>query len=300
MDIRRVGVVGCGVMGSGIAQLCAQSGYQVVVSEVTQELLRKGLASINWSLEKTVEKGKLSRKEKDSIFGRIKGTTDIKDFSGCDLMIEAVTEDLELKKEVFRTLDGICAKEAILATNTSVLSIIDMARVTSKPEKVVGLHFLTPAPVIKLLEVVRTLLTTDETVEIATEFGKSLGKVIVVATDTPGFITNRLLTPFLFNAIRMLETGVASKEDIETVAKVGLSLPMGPLELLDLIGIDTVLRGGNALYEELKEPQYAPPILMRKMVAAGWYGRKTGKGFYEYASPDQEPKRSNWKGEVKK
>ena len=282
MEIKKVGVVGCGLMGSGIAQVCAQSGYEVVVSEVTDELLNKGLASINKFLAKSVEKDKITEQDKDATLGRLKGTTNINDFSGCDLIIEAVTEDLELKKKVFADLDKVCPKEAMLSSNTSVLSIIDMAQVTSRPEKVVGLHFAYPVPIMRLLEIVQTIATSDETLETAKQFGESLGKVIVVAKDTPGFIVNRLFSPFINNAIRMVEAGIATKEDIDTAVKVGLNHPMGPLELIDLLGIDTGLRVANALYEELKEPQHAPPVLMKKMIAAGWYGRKTGKGFYDY------------------
>lgn len=282
MEIKKVGVVGCGLMGSGIAQVCAQSGYQVVVSEANHDLLNKGLTSINRFLTKSVEKGKISGRDKDITLRRIKGTININDFSACDLIIEAVTEDLELKKKVFAHLDNVCSKEAILSSNTSVLSIIDMAQVTSRPEKVVGLHFAYPVPIMRLLEIVQTIATSYEVLETAKQFAESLGKVIVVAKDTPGFIVNRLLSPFLNNAIRMVEAGIATREDIDTAVKVGLNHPMGPLELIDLLGIDTGLRVANALYEELKEPQFAPPVLMKKMVAAGWYGRKSTKGFYEY------------------
>jgi len=282
MEIKKVGVLGCGLMGSGIAQVCAQSGYQVVVSEINDELLNKGLASINSALTKSVEKGKLSQKDKDTVLSRIKGTTNTNDFSDCDLVMEAVIENMELKKKVFAEIDKICPKQAILATHTSCLPIIDMAMVTTRADKVLGLHFFNPVPVMQLMEVVKTIATSDDTLEIGKAFGKSLGKTVVVAQDTPGFIVNRLLMPFLLNAIRMLEAGVATRDDIDTAINLGLNYPMGPLALSDLIGLDTVFFIVNSIYQELKDPQYAPPPLLKKMIAAGWLGRKTGKGFYEY------------------
>jgi 3-hydroxybutyryl-CoA dehydrogenase len=282
MEIKKVGVVGCGTMGSGITQVCAQSGYQVVVSEINEEILNKGLASINKTLTRGVEKGDLSEQDKHSTLARIKGTTNIKDFSECDLVIEAVNESMDLKKEVFSLLDKTCLEHTILATNTSVLSIVDMAVVTKRPEKVLGLHFFNPVSVMRLLEIVKTIATNDETLEFGKSFGESLGKSIVVAQDIPGFIVNRLMTPFMLNAIRMIEEKIATRDDIDNAINLGMNHPMGPLKLLDLIGIDTVFFAANAMYEELKDPQYAPPPLMKKMVAAGWLGRKTGKGFYEY------------------
>ena len=282
MEIKKMGVVGCGLMGSGIAQVCTQSGYQVVVSEINNELLNKGLGSISSRLTKDVEKGKLAQQDKESILARIKGTTNTRDFADCPLVIEAATENIDLKKKIFAELDKVCPKHTILATNTSVLSVIDIAMVTNRPGKVLGLHFFNPAPVMKLVEVIKTIATSDETLGIGIEFVKSLGKTAVIAQDTPGFIVNRLLTPFLLNAIRMLEADVATKEDIDAAINLGLNHPVGPLRVLDLIGIDSVFFGASAIYEELKDPQYAPPTLMRRMVAAGWLGRKTGKGFYEY------------------
>ena len=282
MEIKKVGVVGCGTMGSGIAQVCAQSGYQVVVSEKNNELWDRGLASINSFLSKGVAKGKISQQEKDSTLARIKGTIKIQDFSDCDLVIEAATEDMDVKKKIFAQLDKICPKHVILATNTSSLSIIDMAVETNRPDKVLGLHFMTPVPLMRLLEVVRTIATSDETLETGKEFGKSLGKSIIVAPDTPGFIVNRLQYPFRLNAIRMLEAGIATKEDIDTAATLGLNHPMGPLALQDLVGLDVTCAGVKSVYEETKDPIFAPPVLLRKMIAAGWLGRKTGKGFYEY------------------
>jgi 3-hydroxybutyryl-CoA dehydrogenase len=282
MEIKRVGVVGCGAMGAGITQLCAQSGYQVVVSEINDEFLKKGLGSIEKTLAKLVEKSKLSQQDKDAIMGRIKGTTSTKDFSGCDLVIEAAIENLDLKKKIFAELDGICPKHSILATNTSCLSIIDMAMATKRPEKVLGLHFFNPAPIMKLLEIVRTIATNEETIEASKKFGESLGKTTVIAQDAPGFIVNRLWIPFLLHCIRLYEDGVASREDIDNAIMLGLNYPMGPLTLSDMVGIDVVKFVSDALYEQLKDPRYITPTLVDKMVAAGWLGRKTGKGFYEY------------------
>jgi len=282
MEIKKVGVIGCGTMGNGIVIVCAQSGYQVVVSEINDQLLNKGLASINSFLTKSVEKGKLSQPDRDSALARIKGTTNTQDFSDCDLVIEAAVENMDLKKKIFAEVDKICPKHTILASNTSCLSIIDIAMATSRPDKVLGLHFMNPVPIMKLLEIVRTIATSDETLDTGRTFGASLGKTVVLAKDTPGFIVNFLLMPFLLNTIRMLDAGVASREDIDTAINLGLGHPMGPLTLADLIGLDTILFVVSAIYEELKDPQYAPPPLLRKMVTAGWLGRKTGKGFYEY------------------
>jgi 3-hydroxybutyryl-CoA dehydrogenase len=282
MEIKKVGVVGCGSMGAGITQLCAQSGYQVVVSEINDDLLKKGLAFIEKTLARSVDKGKLSHQDKDAITGRIKGTTSAKDFADCDLVIEAAIEDLELKKKIFAELDGICPSHAILATNTSCLSIIAMAMMTKRVDKVLGLHFFNPAPVMKLLEIVRTIATSDEVLETSRKFGETLGKTTVIAQDAPGFIVNRLWIPFLLHSIRLYEDGVASREDIDNAIMLGLNYPMGPLTLSDMVGIDVVKFVSDALYEQLKDPRYIVPTLVDKMVAAGWLGRKTGKGFYDY------------------
>lgn len=285
MEIKKVGVVGCGLMGSGIAQVCAQSGYQVVISEVNDALLNKGLASIDRFLSKSVEKEKISQQDKDSALNRINGTTNTKDFSDCDLIIEAIIENMDLKKKVFAELDKICPQHAVLATNTSVLSVIDIATATARPDKALGLHFFNPAPIMELVEVVKTIATSEDTLGTASEFVKSLGKTPIVAKDTPGFVVNRLLAPFLLNAIRMLEDSVATREDIDAGINLGLNHPIGPLRLLDFIGLDTVYFGAIDMYDKFKEPQYAPPVLLGKMVAAGWLGRKTGKGFYDYDKP---------------
>lgn len=282
MKINRVGVVGCGTMGGGIAQVCAQAGYQVTVSEINADLLNKGLAMINASLSKAVEKQRITPQEKEVTLARIKGTTSLKDFSDCDLVIEAALENLDVKRKIFAELDKVCPKNAVLASNTSGLPIIEMAMSTSRPDKVLGLHFFNPAPAMKLLEVVRTIATSDETLETGRDFGKSIGKTVVVARDTPGFIVNRLMLPELLNAVRMLESGTATREDIDNAVVLGLNHPMGPLALADLIGLDVCLSLANTIYGESKDPQFAPPILLGRMVSAGWLGRKKGKGFYDY------------------
>ena len=283
MEIKTIGVVGCGIMGAGIAQVCAQSGRQVVVSDLNEELLNRGLASVNSILSSRVEKGKMSQQDKDAIVGRITGTTDMKAFSVCDFVIEAVTENLEVKKQVFAELDKVSRKEVILSTNTSSMSIIDIAMATGKPDKVAGMHFNNPAPVMRILEIVRSIVTSDETLQECKELGQALGKTIVVAPDVPGFIGARLATPYIMHAIRMFESGIGSREDIDNSMTLGFNHPMGPLALVDLIGLDTELNLATYLYDELKEPQYAPPVLLKKMVAAGKLGRKSGKGFYDYS-----------------
>ena len=282
MEIKQVGVVGCGQMGGGIAQVSAQSGYQVIVSEVNEELLNKGLAAINSSLAKAVEKERITPQDKEAAISRIKGTTSMKDLSSCDLVIEAAIENLELKKKIFAELDSVCPKHAILATNTSCLSIIEMAMTTSRPDKVLGMHFFNPPPLMKLLEVGRTVATSEETLEIIRNFGRSLGKTVITAPDSPGFIVNRLMVPQVMNAIRMLEAGVASKEDIDNGMILGLNHPIGPLAVADLVGLDTFYYIASTMYDKFNDPQFAPPILLEKMVTAGWLGRKTGKGFYDY------------------
>jgi 3-hydroxybutyryl-CoA dehydrogenase len=282
MEIKQVGVVGCGQMGGGITQVCAQSGYPVIVSEINEELLNKGLASIDSSLTKAVAKERITQQDKEATLARIKGTTDMKDFSNCDLVIEAAIENLDLKKKIFVELDKICPKPAILATNTSCLSIIDIAMATTRPDKVLGLHFFNPPPAMKLLEIVKTIATSDETLEIGKNFGKSLGKTTIIAKDAPAFIVNRLMVPQILNAIRMLEAGVATKEDIDTGVTLGLNHPLGPLGLADFVGLDTLYFIANSIYDEFKDPQFASPILLKKMVTAGLLGLKTGKGFYDY------------------
>jgi len=282
MEIKKVGVVGCGLMGRGIVQVCAQAGFPVVVSEVNDELLQKGLSAIEASLDRSVQKGKLTQQEKDATLSRIRGTTDIGEFGDCDLIIEAAAENLDLKKQIFRELDGICPAHTILATNTSSLPVSDIAASTKRPAKVLGMHFFNPVPVMKLLEMVRTEATSEETFSAAKYFGQSLDKTIVVAKDSPGFIVNRLLAPQILNAIQMLESGIATKEDIDTGMTLGLNYPMGPLTLADFIGLDTLLSIADSIYDKLRDAQYAAPALLKDMVANGHLGRKTGKGFYDY------------------
>lgn len=277
-----IGVVGCGLMGSGIAEVCARAGYQVKVREVSDELLARGLASIEKSLGKAVARGKASQDQAEQAMARIKGTLQLSEFSDCDLAIEAAIENMNIKKEIFAELDRILPPHAILASNTSSLCITEMASVTSRGEKVLGIHFFNPVPVMPLIEFVRTILTSEDTMRAAHEFGASLGKTMVTAKDTPGFIVNRLLIPYLLDAVQVYENGLATKEDIDTAIKLGLNHPMGPLTLLDLIGLDTCLFIADAMYNEYKDPRYAAPPLLRRMVLAGQMGRKSGRGFYDY------------------
>ena len=269
-------------MGGGIAQLCASSGYDVVVSEINDNLLQRGLAVIDKNLSRDVEKGRRTPDEKAVILGRLKGTTNAKDFANCELVVEAAVENMELKRKIFAELDTLLPKESILASNTSCLSIIDIAKATNRIDKVLGLHFFNPAPIMKLLEIVRTIATSPNTLQIAQDFGKSLGKTTVVAPDAPGFIVNRLWLPHILDGIRMYESGMATKEDIDAAIVNGLNYPMGPLTLADFTGLDVVLFVADAVYAELKDPRFIAPVLVRKMVAAGYLGRKTGRGFYTY------------------
>jgi 3-hydroxybutyryl-CoA dehydrogenase len=282
MKIRNIGVIGCGQMGSGIVQVCAQAGYAVLVSEVSTGLLNKGLAAIEASLERGVQRGKMTAQDRDNALGRIKGTVGLADFNDRDLVIEAAIEDLEVKKRIFTEMDSICPPAAILATNTSCLSVAAMAATTGRPDKVLGTHFFNPVPAMKLLEIVRTDTTGEGALATAAEFGRSLGKTVIIARDSPGFIVNRLMIPQVLDAIVMLEAGLAAKEDIDTGMTLGLNYPMGPLALADLIGLDTVLFIANGIHDKLNLPHYAAPRLLKEMVAAGQLGRKTGHGFYDY------------------
>ena len=282
MEIRKVGVVGCGLMGSGIAEVCARAGYSVIVREVNEELLQKGLARIHKSLATAAAKGKITQEEATQAWARIHGTMSLADFSGCDLVVEAAVENMTLKKEVFAELDGILAPHAILASNTSSLCVTEMAGATRRGDKVLGIHFFNPVPVMPLIEFVRTILTSDDTMAAARQFGASLGKTMVTAKDTPGFIVNRLLIPYVLDAVRVYEEGLATREDIDTAIKLGLNHPMGPLTLLDFVGLDTCLFIADAMFDEYKDRRYAAPPLLRRMVSAGQLGRKSGKGFYDY------------------
>jgi len=283
MEIKKVGVVGCGIMGGGIAQVAAQAGFEVVASEINDTLLKKGLSGIESNLKRNVEKGRMKPEEMAAIIGRIKGTINTKDFGDCDLVIEAAIENMDLKKKIFADLEQVTPKHAILASNTSSMSIIDMAMATKRPDKVLGIHFFNPVPVMRLIEIVRTIATSDETIAAGQEFAKALGKTAVLAKDTAGFIVNRILSSLMATAVRMYESGVASKEDIDTAVQLGLNHPMGPLALADLVGIDTCVAIIDTLYNEFKDPQYITPPGMRDMVTAGYLGRKTGKGFYDYS-----------------
>jgi 3-hydroxybutyryl-CoA dehydrogenase len=282
MEIKNVGVVGCGQMGGGITQVCAQAGYRVIVSEINKDLLRAGLASIEASLDRSVRKERITPEEKDETLARIIGTTYTGDFRECDLIIEAAVEKLDLKRKIFSQIDRICPEHAIMATNTSSLLVRDIAVVTRRQDKVLGMHFFNPVPVMKLIEMVRASATSDETLDAGRRFGESLGKTVITVRDSPGFIVNRLITTQIINAIKMVESGVASKEDIDTSMTLGLNHPIGPLAMADLIGLDTFLVIANNIHGKLRDKQYAAPALLKKMVAQGQLGRKTGKGFYEY------------------
>lgn len=282
MAVQKVGVVGCGLMGSGIAEVCARSGYNVLVSEVNQKFLDRGLGLINGSLGRAVEKGKLSAQDRDAALSRVKGVIGLDAFADRDLTIEVVIENMEEKVKVFSTLDRICPSHAILASNTSCLSVTEMAVATKRPDKVLGMHFFNPVPVMKPVEIVTTILTSNETIGTAKEVAKTLGKEVIVARDTPGFVVNRLLIPYLIDAIRLYESGVATREDLDSAMVLGLNHPMGPLTLSDFVGLDTLLFIADAMYDEFKNPAFSAPPLLRKMVVAGWLGRKSGKGFYDY------------------
>jgi 3-hydroxybutyryl-CoA dehydrogenase len=281
-EIKKVGVLGCGLMGSGIAQVAAQAGYETVVREVEQKFLDKGLGGIEKSLGKFVEKGKMSAADRDASLGRLKGTTSLEELADCDIVIEAIIENAELKKETYAALDKIVKKDALFASNTSSLTITELSMATARPKQFVGLHFFNPVPLMKLVEVVRTILTSDEAFDRAYAFAKSLGKEPVSCRDNSGFIVNRLLVPYLLDAIRAFEEGVGSIEDIDKAMQLGLGYPMGPFTLLDFVGLDTTYYITHVMFEEYREKRFAAPPLLRKMVLAGRYGRKSGQGFYSY------------------
>jgi len=285
MAIEKVGVAGCGLMGSGIAQVCAQAGFPTVVREVNDELLAKGLKGIEKNLDRLVEKGAMTAADRDATRARLRGTTKIEDLAGADLVIEAIIEQLGAKRDFWKALEPHCARHTIFASNTSSLSITEMAVATARPSRFVGMHFFNPVPVMKLVEVIRTIMTDGTAFEEAYAFALRLGKVPVRTTDRTGFIVNRLLVPFLLDAIRALEEGVGSIEDIDNSMKLGCGHPMGPLTLLDFVGHDTTYYIANIMFEEFKEKRFAPPPLLKRMVLAGWNGRKSGRGFYDYADP---------------
>src|SRR5258708_436249 len=286
MEIKRVGVLGCGLMGSGIAQVCATAGFDVIVLEVEQKYLDKGFAGIEKSLakfaERPVEKGGITPQQKDEIRARLKGTTKKENLADCDIIIEAIIENVEEKKKMYASIDSIVKKDAIFASNTSSISITELLTAVKRPERFIGLHFFNPVPLMKLVEVVKTIATSPDVYDAAYEFAKKLGKVPVRTSDKTGFIVNRLLVPYLLDAIRSYEEGVGSIEDIDNAMKLGCGYPMGPFTLLDFVGLDTTLWAAEAIYDEYKDPLYAPPPLLRRMVISGMYGRKSGKGFYDY------------------
>jgi 3-hydroxybutyryl-CoA dehydrogenase len=284
MEIKKVGVLGCGLMGSGIAQVAATAGFDVTVLDVEQKFLDKGLAAVDKSLAKFAEKGVL-KETPQAVRARLKGTTRKEDLADCDIVIEAIIENVEEKKKMYASIDGIVKKDAIFATNTSSISVTELLTATKRPERFIGMHFFNPVPLMKLVEVARTIATADDVFETAYEFGKKLGKVPVRTSDKTGFIVNRLLVPYLLDAIRAYEEGVGSVEDIDNAMKLGAGHPMGPLTLLDFVGLDTTYYITHVMFDEFKERRFASPPLLKRMVMAGWYGRKTGRGFYDYSDP---------------
>jgi 3-hydroxybutyryl-CoA dehydrogenase len=291
MEIRKVGVLGCGLMGAGIAQVAATAGYETVVREVSDDFLKKGFSGIEKSLAKFAEKGTITSGQKDQIRGRMSGTTSFEALADCDIIIEAIIENLEEKRSTYQQLDAICKPETIFASNTSSLSITEMMTATSpeRQQRFIGMHFFNPVPLMKLVEVVRTILTDADVYEAAVEFGKSLGKVPVRAGDKTGFIVNRLLVPYMLDAIRALEEGVGSIVDIDNAMKLGCGYPMGPFTLGDFVGLDTTYYIAEIMFNEFREKRFAPPPLLKRMVLAGLYGRKSGRGFYDYTKDAKNP-----------
>ncbi len=290
MEIQRIGVIGVGLMGAGVAEVCARAGYDTLVREINDEFLAKGLERIEASMQSAVQRGKLASADQEAARSRVRGTTRLEDFADRDLVIEAAIEDLHLKKELFKQLDQICPPHAILTSNTSSIPIIQLAAATQRPGRVLGMHFFNPVPTMQLIELVRTLTTSDETLETVRAVGERLGKRMIVSRDRAGFIVNYLLVPYLLDAIRLLEQEFASKEDIDVGMMLGTSYPMGPFTLLDFIGLDTALHITEVLFEAFKEPRFAAPTLLRQMVAAGWLGRKSGRGFYHYQAGEKPPR----------
>ncbi|HKP47933.1 MAG TPA: 3-hydroxyacyl-CoA dehydrogenase family protein [Pyrinomonadaceae bacterium] len=287
MAIKKVGVLGCGLMGSGIAQVSASAGFETIVREVSDELINKGFAGIEKSLAKFAEKGSITAEQQKAVRDRLAGTTSFDDLADCDIIVEAIIENVELKRTTYAELDRLCKPETIFASNTSSISITEMMTATSpeRQKRFLGLHFFNPVPIMKLVEVVRTILTDEDVYEEAIEFGKKLGKVPVRAGDRTGFIVNRLLVPYMLDAIRALEEGVGSIVDIDTSMKLGLGYPMGPFTLGDFVGLDTTYYIAEIMFNEFREKRFAPPPLLKRMVMAGLYGRKSGRGFYDYSDP---------------
>jgi 3-hydroxybutyryl-CoA dehydrogenase len=290
MEIQRIGIIGVGLMGAGIAKVCACAGYDILVREINDELLVRGLNHIEASLQSAVQHGKLTSAAQEAIRSRVRGTTRLEDFADRDLVIEAAIEDVGLKKDLFAQLDQLCPPGTILTSNTSSIPIIQLAAATQRPDRVLGMHFFNPVPTMRLIELVRTLTTSDETLETARAVGEHLGKRMIVSKDRAGFIVNYLLIPYLLDAIRLLEQEFASKEDIDVGMMLGTSYPMGPFTLLDFIGLDTALHISEVVCEAFKEPRFAAPTLLRQMVAAGWLGRKSGRGFYHYQAGERPPR----------
>jgi len=291
MEIKKVGVLGCGLMGAGIAQTAATAGFETIVREMSEDLITKGFSGIEKSLARFTEKGSITAQQQSEIRGRLKGTTSLEELADCDIIIEAIIENLDTKRETYVRLDDLCKPETIFASNTSSLSITEMMNVTSaaRQQRFIGLHFFNPVPLMKLVEVVRTILTSDEVYEQAVEFGKKLGKTPVRAEDKTGFIVNRLLVPYLLDAIRALEEGVGSTVDIDNAMKLGCGYPMGPLTLGDFVGLDTTYYIAEIMFNEFREKRFAPPPLLKRMVMAGLYGRKSGRGFYDYSTDPKNP-----------
>lgn len=288
MQVKKVGILGCGLMGSGIVEVCARSGYEVVVREVNDDFVKKGLARLDGSMNTAVDKGKLKKEDRDAARARIKGTTKVADLADCDVIIEAIVEDRNAKKEIWTEIAQVARKTAILATNTSSIPLSSISPATGNPTRFLGLHFMNPVPVMKLVEIVRGIQTTDETLAEGKAFIESLGKTTITAKDTPGFLVNVLLVPYLCEAVRLVENGVGSPEDIDKGMELGCGLPMGPVKLLDFVGLDTTLSIAEVLFSEFKDPKYAAPPLLRRMVESGFMGKKSGRGFYDYSKKGEK------------
>jgi 3-hydroxybutyryl-CoA dehydrogenase len=289
VKIQKVGVVGCGLMGAGIAETCARSGFETIVREVDEQVLQAGLSRLEQSMSTAVARGKLAAGDAEASRARLRGTTRLDELADCDLVIEAIIENTDEKRRLFGELDRICQAETILASNTSSIPIIQMASATARADRVLGMHFMNPVPVMRLVELVRCVTTSDAILDTARQFGEALGKRVIVAPDRAGFIVNLLLVPYLLDAVRALDAGVGTREDIDTGMVLGCGMPMGPLTLLDFVGLDTTYYIANIMFDEFKEPRYAPPPLLKQMVLAGYLGRKSGRGFYHYVAGEERP-----------